>query len=123
MIKLFEEYNQYYTKIDYQEYIQPEYLNQFSEEETNSIHKLLNHRLKMIDKGYNVDIMISDDSFHDITYLKDSKFIKWEKWMSIDKSPDEWYYVYVLVPDLEFYKCDQLEGLLQFIQDKKEKIF
>ena len=36
--------------------------------------------------------------------------------MNIYKLEDEWYYVYLYYIH-DFYKCDQLEGLLKFLED------
>ena len=38
----------------------------------------------------------------------------------IDKVKDEWFYVYIPINEIGnefFYKCDQLEGLIQFLDD------
>jgi len=51
-------------------------------------------------------------------------------WIEIQKFEDEWFYVsinnptqYNKVLDTEYYKCDQIEGLLKFIEDKKKEYF
>ena len=98
MIKLFEEYNNdYYHEISKEEY--DLYMNSevFTDEEINSLKKLI-FGIKLIS----------------------GSLIKFKKSFYIDKLPDEWYILndYNHNNNPIYYKCDQFEGLLKCIKDK-----
>ena len=134
-MKLFEEYNQYYTNISESEYhhrtksatrIGFRGDSPFTIPEINKLRLLLKIQRVygfMEDSGFNLNercptfLEISHDSFG--------------TWMGISKYEDEWYYVYtnewivdtsknyrIKSDECLYYKCDQFDGLEKLIKDK-----
>ena len=107
MIKLFEEYNEYYREINYDEYVK--YSNNilpFNKDEIERLKKVFDnyssifvYRFIYTNKsiiGFDIDMCFSS------------------KFGYIYKLPDEWYFCYL---DGKNYKCDQMEGLIKLIED------
>ena len=114
MIKLFEEYNQYYTKIDEDEYNlvwdTMEILS-FTKNEIKSIKSLLPNNIVKEDKNDDEELFIYT--------------LKKKIWMRLYKASDEWYYVKsfgLRRTHQQWYKCDQFDGLLRLIEDKKKDL-
>lgn len=134
-IKLYE--NLYYSKLDEPVgyYIIKGYTkmttSNFTKDELDSIESKLDDRSRIV----------MDYHWHngnqwciEIHYYTDrSKY--GNCWIEIQKFEDEWFYVSIHNPtqykrivngkvlDTEYYKCDQIEGLLKFIEDKKKEYF
>ena len=101
MIKLFEEYNQYYFDGDVDEFMSVDFFY-FSEDEIEII------------KGKYTDISIITNKGvdYDCIQVLESMFIF--------KSVDEWYWISYYDYEEEkyfYYKCDQMEGLLKCMLD------
>ena len=136
MIKLFEDYNQYYTEIDWLEYKkncgylsdstschQLNYLV-FIKDEIDQLKKLMPNNKIEINSLMNMDT----NQYRLTIYYPNKIYLC----MSLDKMEDEWFYVeernsYAYMdaklninPHTQYYKCDQFEGLLKLIEDKKK---
>ena len=111
MIKLFEEYNQYYTEIsrlsdDWGIYVSFDKLP-FNVDEHKYIMKNLS------DIGYS-NIYNDDDAIR----IRFKPVV-----LDIYKDQDEWFWVARDTPrELTFYKCDQLEGLIKCLKDIYDKV-
>ena len=110
MIKLFEEYNQYYTKISnfqFHEEIRKQEEEDISDQEISIINQKTNILFERI---------------------RDNKIISRKTPISfnISKYQDDWYYIYTNIFALNkpifsaHYKCDQLEGVIQCILHLKD---
>ena len=104
MIKLFEEYNEYYHEITQKEFNNGEEIN-FTRKEIQYLTKLYKN-IKTSD--YASKLL---DNF--LILRKDNLVI------NIYKLPDEWYIVGV-IPNIFphkpiYYKCDQMEGLVKLL--------
>jgi len=112
MIKLFEDFNQYYTKIDFSQlidfmYYDPDTNNfnkkilSFTQDELNKLQSMLpNITFKLFKRTPSVDPYIH------FTYDGRDQYVY--------KYTDEWY---VIKKDRQIYKCDQIDGLVKCIQD------
>jgi len=150
-MKLFEEYNPYYQEITTDEYVDafdsvPNRNYVKSSHFTDAEIKIL----KSI-SGVNVDVggftaEISYMGSPSMLFVKNYDKEVWhfpqmskEKtsllWMIIDKLEDEWFYVYVNNYEKAYssdrqeeeisrqlYKCDQFDGLMKLIEDKKKEL-
>ena len=121
MIKLFEEYNQYYTEMDrYGFYDLCRKTLTFSDDEIN----ILSKEVKVdIDLRYNKEDLKGDNAY--IFYMPTQSID--QLFAYIYKIPDEWYLlertrkVWQAGTDkYVFYKCDQLDGLIKCIKDDKD---
>ena len=117
MIKLFEEYNEYYTEIDgyyFNDLINTS--NHIINFETSEINFL---KKKYFEYDFSLHVFI-----YDIKYIQMVIKDPYEKdiYVYIIKLPDEWYLVqigrYASVMDYEYFKCDQWVGLLKFLEDR-----
>ena len=111
MIKLFEEYNEYYQEITYSEYISYLIYHSFTESEVKILEEL----------DFNAPLRPDQDASGK----------KWRLIMKIPsgtismfKLPDEWYLAKILGisqpgPGIYnyYYKCDQIGGLIELIKD------
>jgi glucan-binding YG repeat protein len=126
MIKLFEEYSQYYTEIDEDEMNSLEKSGDvdFTKDEVTKIKSNLTPKLKT---------WIVDGNYIEINFFPKSDDHAGINWIIINKIKDEWFYVTlnlyyfykngaVNYNSDEYYKCDQFDGLLQFIEDKKKDL-
>lgn len=100
MIKLYEEYEQYYTKISYREYFG--YTTEIDFDES-IINYLTNIYKDIINFTYKEAILILQNSVTPIY---------------IYELPDEWFLVGNVGDNnhQKYYKCDQLEGLIKCLQ-------
>ena len=112
MIKLFEEYNEYYYEMkegemDVIEDDEDFNFILFDQDEINKLRTYFNN--------CSLDL-VSNNLIIEMRYAKFlasySKQIKWSVY--IYKCPDEWYICYC---DKKYYKCDQMEGLIKLIED------
>ena len=115
MIKLFEEYNQYYTKSGEEEFYDLCHENTlvFTDDEINILNKELE-----------VDISLRnnvkyDDKHTYINFTFNKNYTKERIYMY--KIPDEWYIVEHDIANIAYYKCDQIEGLLKCLNDIYDK--
>ncbi len=118
MIKLFEEYNQYYQEIDRREYC----LNRDDDERRDFFNREEYMILSKIDGIDFVDVIYVDSDI-DFMQIKGGK-----NQFSIIKCKDEWYYTEIWLNysrpgrSFRYYKCDQWEGLLKLIEDFYDKV-
>lgn len=113
MIRMFEEYNEYYTEIDEIE-AHRKSLVPFSRIEIDSIKKMVSERtgfsIQLKERGEHGEVTFSGCSFILLISTNGYRFD-----INIRKNPDEWYIVYL--PG-QYYRCDQLDGLVRLIGDK-----
>ena len=119
MIKLFEEYNQYYTEISEEEFfrtcgdthytddinVQKNMTLVFSDDEINFLRVEIKGNFHLSN-----NIRYKSGRYTYVSFIKDSDSER----VYIYKLPDEWYMAEV---DFKYYKCDQLEGLVKCIND------
>ena len=100
MIKLFEEYNEYYSIINCNEFNQSDFIT-FSDDE-----------FKILKDTYGEVVCLITGKLLKI-FLNDNKFLL------INKLPDEWYICrnYLGHFIYKYYKCDQFEGLIKLLED------
>ena len=104
MIKLFEEYNEYYKEITYDEYSSYFDVVLFlTRDEIKRLGKVFKDHSVVYDSHKRVfkRSFVPDGVPTTVGY--------------IDKLPDEWYLVYYRY---KHYKCDQMEGLIKLLEDK-----
>ena len=116
MIKLFEEYNDYYHEITYDEYIH--YSNQFWLSFTKN--EFIGIENKMCELIQDCDIWkydwtgnlskTDDAALLAFTFRMGKTLVNVE----MHKLSDEWFITYHLG---KFYKCDQFEGLIKCLED------
>lgn len=111
MIKLFEEYNQYYTEITSDEYFSVDTVDKtdnFTDKEMDEIVKFLGR------KNYNTK-NLTWYATDDIPLIE------------IIKLKDEWFLVYNTydddTPKQRMYKCDQFEGLMKLLDKIKDSVY
>ena len=98
MIKLFEEYNQYYNEIN---------IDEFSD---GPILAFTTSEIKYITNKCGI---IEYDEFQDMIFytVEENKFVLY-------KQADEWFLLrYSYKGKNHYYKCDQLDGLIKCIND------
>ena len=100
MIKLFEEYNEYYTEISAVDFYSYDNRLKFTPEE----HKILDNIY-----GEDIEIIGIDASFFMNCRYQGGRYLYC---ISINKLSDEWYILYCKGT---FYKCDQLDGLVKLL--------
>ena len=129
MIKLFEEYNEYYTVMDINEWYELTHsLETFDSKEIERIYNLVyksNNGCCIRMSYYSDDgSLIVKNTVDNIYILKiqvftyfTTKVIKFK--IMLHKVKDEWYYVhYVINGQSSYYKCDQIDGFKKLINDK-----
>ena len=127
MIKLFEEYNEYYSLLTRVEAhnMTCGNLEHFSKNDIKRIEDLLfklNPGSRLVVKEYNEegdDLMVGDVYVLTIQCFEkfDYDFMKFK--ITVCKIPDEWYLVYCWIPNfISYYKCDQLDGFEKLITDR-----
>ena len=122
MIKIFEEYNQYYTEVD---------TNVFYDLCDYNTLVFSNAEISFLTKELDVDINLRNN----IKYTDKHTFIFYKESISdriyIYKLPDEWYVVERELNALarlvkllsqngllsNYYKCDQIEGVIKCIKE------
>ena len=123
MIKLFEEYNQYYNVIEEEKFYDLCGINQenntltFSDDEINILSKEVK----------DINLINNKKYISMYTYITMKSNI--DNTIVIYKIPDEWYLVAYIVHgevanggrSYMYYKCDQIEGLIKFIKDIYDK--
>ena len=109
MLKLFEEYNEYYQEISWLEQIvnQPIIFENFDQDEIDVLRNTFDNLTFYLLDG--VGYLIRYGSYNNYS---NSKQIKYSGY--IYKLPDEWYICYC---DKKYYKCDQMEGLIKLLKD------
>ena len=123
MIKLFEEYNEYYTEIDEDEYFDS-YSVIFNQKEFEKIKTYINNlygekitALSIFDKYYNLSTDYNGINLVNWKPYAISFHLELKNYIFnivIRSLKDEWYLVKV---DNISYKCDQLEGLKKCLKD------
>ena len=117
MIKLFEEYNQYYTKVERHEFFDLVSLGEgnrtleFNADEIN----FLGEKLECY-----VDTRFNNKRKQDShVYISVDKVSYWRGPLDsvIMKLPDEWYLVDFFTPTHKYYKCDQIEGVVKCLNE------
>ena len=105
MIKLFEEYNQYYTEIDKEEFNNLyRKAIPFTKDESMYLYR---HETKIeTNTRWGCTDPYKKNIFVFIYYTNPKTYIY--------KLPDEWF---VAEYGNKFYKCDQLEGLMKCLDD------
>lgn len=104
MIKLFEEYNKYYTEIGNVEY------NSRKKRQTpftvSQLSQLSKHK-----KDYTIGTSLDDKVIWIISNDINSRVIK------IDQDDDEWFFIEDRGLRSTYYKCDQFEGVCKILSD------
>ena len=129
MIKLFEEYNEYYeviTSIQYESGLHCQNV-QIDYTEINIIRKLFPFPT-FVERFKNKCEKMADSYRYQINFYVDYDFKKFI--LDISKIEDDWYYIFFYPwycenrEDNIYYKCDQLDGLVHCISDliKVEKL-
>ena len=134
MIKLFEEYNQYYIKISQEEYNMSTIYHPAQEDEYEDDELFNKNDMNFLQKNW-IDFTQSEIStLHDLMPKSSYKInpytngdrripkasIEYKDELNriiIIKMIDEWYYVNYRGAKNSHYKCDQFEGLLKCIKD------
>ena len=149
MIKLFEEYNQYYTEISMEEY---EHITHDNDPKIDELHDDEIVKIKSLVSNFTTRYVGTNATNGKRNELLITFFTKIGtrglrtgalNWIKVYKYEDEWFYVALLdikeflrtkktenkyyekiYTDLftTYYKCDQLEGLLHFIEEKKKEV-
>jgi hypothetical protein len=138
-LKLFENHNQYYTEIPQYEY--SEVVDNIS-----NITDFSKLEIQIIKDKFSQLHMAQGPIFYKIILMTNwGKYTngdeRYVEFMNISKCDDEWYYVHInksfigiemhiknMHPGFtkkmypEFYKCDQLSGLLELIEDKSQEV-
>ena len=133
-LKLFESHHEYYQEISFDQWPSGEVLEtpeRFTEEEFQKIAHIFNITVKG-NKGYGgKDAGSHLWSIYNITrkYNKAVPHVhiilqdKYTYDLYIYKTPDEWYYVErISVIQDKYYKCDQFDGLLEFLKWIKSQL-
>jgi hypothetical protein len=113
-IKLFEGFgrDEYYTELSYDEYnneidkINRQEVVEFSKEEVREI-------------GSNLFPKYQVTHLFDLIVINKRDGVKFSRCVTCQKCQDEWYVCRIEMPGLRCYKCDQLEGFLKLLKDKK----
>src|SRR5574343_581480 len=122
MIKLFEEYNQYYTEISFDDFCKFDTHVDSILFHTNDYIALTDQVLSVTkkikeiagQKNYDTKICIKS-----IRLLKDNKKVPhFKNMVEIYGTEDEWYYIiltkfFINAREEQYYKCDQEDGLLK----------
>lgn len=123
-IKLYE--NSYYSKLDEIGYnLANMTTSNFTKYELDRIESKLDDRLRIVMDyhWHNGNQWCIEIQY----YTGKSKYGNY--WIEIQKFEDEWFYASINAVICrtqhvqEYYKCDQIEGLLKFIEDKKKEYF
>lgn len=106
MIKLFEQYNQYFYKITSNEYPNSDQIIDINPKAIDIVKSKFEHSRVITTRVEHSD----GDHKYIVIYAYDRCV------MTIVEIPDEWFIV-SLIENI-YYKCDQLEGLKQFIKTR-----
>ena len=106
---MFEQYNQYYTQCDREDFLKCDILMMNYDDKVSILSILNTFKFNVTNKSSFVI------EFSDVEYNRKSNKVSSGK---IYMSDDEYYYVY----NGRYYKCDQLEGLEKFIKDLHDKV-
>ena len=107
MIKLFEEYNEYYHEISNEEYGKYNDILPFNVDEIKRLERVFKDHSISVSYNYDrynynsrdlIEITVDEPGYNVVIY----------------KCLDEWYLCYL---NGKNYKCDQLEGLIKLIED------
>jgi hypothetical protein len=132
--KFFEYYNQYYQKVtledmqdlDYEQYVD------FTQYEVNEIKKLISNHYNITQTLFSVNIVNNDIKISIPHFLQRinywDKDTKWKRTFkpggpvvtsayTVYKFNDDWFYLVDEKGISNYYKCDQLEGLLKCLKD------
>ena len=108
-LKYFENVNEYYYSIKFNEFAKNRLLISFTYNEKDKIKSILEGTNYIFVDGLTLTI----DSGYPRAELTKIDYIH------IKKCDDEWFFVSLSVEDTdEFYKCDQFDGLIKFLEDK-----
>ena len=117
MIKIFEEYNQYYTEIDVIEFLDMigmQLPNVDAEEETKySTLAFTDYEINILSRIKDIDISNNNNTLYaniSFIYYKNTNPYR----VCIYKLPDEWF---LIRNSIKYYKCDQMEGLIKCINN------
>jgi hypothetical protein len=133
MIKLFEEYNQWYTEITFNQYMQvinnideegfpaefPKDRETFNDVEIHQIEKFISDY-----KNYQFEYSLNPGIGKYIKIDLDYKYSQTGSFLSvsINKIEDEWYYIRVSGFKLSlWFKCDQFDGVIKLLDDNLTK--
>lgn len=106
MIKLFEEYNQYYNKIEYSEYTE-------KSEDGNWVPFTKNQLSRLSDfnkKGFSIGTSLNDTLIWIISE-------NYDYMIKIFQDNNEWFYIEFRNDKLSWYKCDQFDGCYKLFID------
>lgn len=113
MIKLFEQYNQYFYKITSNEYPNSDQIIDINPKAIDIVKSKFEHSRVITTRVEHSD----GDHKYIVIYAYDRwAFLRNRIVMTIVEIPDEWFIV-SLIENI-YYKCDQLEGLKQFIETR-----
>ena len=107
MIKLFEEYNEYYTQISYDEWSNKVGIITLSQSDKNIIHDIKIKGCKWISGRTN-------PCGSEYMTLVDNKKLKSSIILNVYKFEDEWFYITGI---LGYYKCDQRDGMIKCLEN------
>ena len=119
-IQIFEEYNQYYSKIEYDEFENRKResgIQVFNTEEITNLQNIIPEihlRTEAGMKAKSVNYYAVETT--SLSFTRD--LFRYE----VFKLPDEWYIVLCVSIDpftknkISYYKCDQFDGLLEFLK-------
>ena len=128
MIKLFEEYNQYYTEISRHDYLEPKFISAFTSSALSKSVFFTQNELDTILKFFKQPPTMDLTRKYSISFrgnkvpsLSDGK-------IEISKYEDDWFYVIFVessraVKYVKYYKCDQFDGLMDFLNTNIKSVF
>jgi len=104
------------TKVEYRDHLNNAKLDPFLSTDIEMINNVIFKYYRYYSQKYP-----SSDDIHILIYhLPGRKFKNLEYLYDIDKITDEWFLVRDQIDD-KCYKCDQLSGLLNFLEDRMPK--